>query len=884
MSDAGFQAQDDISSQQNARGRAPSISLTAPHNTPTHSPAPPTDTLHVRSNSEGALSRPRTRTMHRVKFTLAEDSSDGDEDQGSRRRSLPAVEDALPQTPPTAYLHSPEIRVEEPAEASGGPLGYFDLPSAISTPVSSNASVNSRMNLLAEDEKARQGDAEEKGRAMHGAYERAQRLASVIRRPSQQIRRSNLSQKISGWRRRNDGSPPPPISEEEAVYDNLDKLEKQAYESDEEGDNGRSMNPAFRGEAAEILRSMTQRESHPLTRVPARADDLPSGQVTPYEDRDPHTYVARPSQYRGGVLSSLLRMYNGRDEEQSHHHHHHRQQEMEFPSVQPPSRALSPSGKGGARPHRQKWYNNKHATQSSISLSTSPRDGSRRPSLGEKRKSSSAGIYTLAKNKFNSKLRLEEEIRLTVHIAETLARQKYLVKLCRALMRYGAPTHRLEEYMRMTARVLEIDGHFLYIPGCMIMAFDDNSTHTTEVKMIKSPQAVDLGRLRDIQVIYKEVVHDIIGVEEAMQRLDEIMNAKPKFRVHWIILLYGFASAMVGPFAFGARPIDLPIGFVLGCILAVLQHVIAPRSEHYANVFEISAAVITSFLARAFGSIKLSNGQHLFCFAALAQSSICLILPGYIVLCGALELQSRNIVAGSVRMVYAIIYSLFLGFGIMVGTAVYGLLDKSATSDFACPASPIENDYLQRFPFVIGFSICLCLINQAKFKQIPIMVTIAFTGYTVSFFSARRFVSTQISSAVGAFAIGIMGNLYSRLRHGLAAAAILPAIFLQVPSGLASSGSLVSSLIVAANIQGNSNSTMPLGDMANDWAASASAAALGDMGDTMKHVMVNRFVGNVVFDIGYGMLEVAVGITVGLFMAALVVYPFGKRRSGLFSF
>jgi uncharacterized membrane protein YjjP (DUF1212 family) len=53
---------------------------------------------------------------------------------------------------------------------------------------------------------------------------------------------------------------------------------------------------------------------------------------------------------------------------------------------------------------------------------------------------------------------LEDEIRITVHIAELLSRQKYLIRLCRALMKYGAPTHRLEEYMRMTARVLEIDG------------------------------------------------------------------------------------------------------------------------------------------------------------------------------------------------------------------------------------------------------------------------------------------------------------------------------------------------------------------------------------------------------------------------------------------
>jgi hypothetical protein len=39
-----------------------------------------------------------------------------------------------------------------------------------------------------------------------------------------------------------------------------------------------------------------------------------------------------------------------------------------------------------------------------------------------------------------------------------------------------------------------------------------------------------------------------------------------------------------------------------------------------------------------------------------------------------------------------------------------------------------------------------------------------------------------------------------------------------------------------------------------------------------------------VFSLGFGMIQVAIGITIGLFIAALIVYPYGKRRSGLFSF
>lgn len=180
----------------------------------------------------------------------------------------------------------------------------------------------------------------------------------------------------------------------------------------------------------------------------------------------------------------------------------------------------------------------------------------------------------------------------------------------------------------MSARVLEVEGQFLYIPGCMIISFDDSAMHTTEVRIVRTAQGVHLGKLRDTHEVYKEVVHDIIDLDEAMTRLDEVVRAKNVYPPWFIVGIYGLSSTCVGPFAFGARPIDLPICFLLGCILGILQIIIAPRSELYSNIFEITAAVLTSFLARAFGSIR---GGTLFCFSALAQSSIALILPGYVV-------------------------------------------------------------------------------------------------------------------------------------------------------------------------------------------------------------------------------------------------------------
>ncbi|KAL1297279.1 hypothetical protein AAFC00_004834 [Neodothiora populina] len=734
-------------------------------------------------------------------------------------------------------------------------------------------------------------------------------------------------------------------------------LEEIAVHSDDEEEATFPKSDALHKEVHRLVQLHTNKASHVLHHDQgAESSGHASGAVTPIEDkRNFDMYVPKPDRYRGGVLGSLLKLYNdqsgsprgSRSPNMPRGAHHRLGSSFSGWDSGATTPAASPPGSGASTPiggrSARSWtspFKHQHGNSSTSSLAhlvsgslagASPVMGlgeqvserlrqqqaeKKRPNM--KRRSSS--------NMFgrHSRPRLEDEIRITIHIAETIARQRYLLKLCKALMQYGAPTHRLEEYMKMSARVLEIDAQFLYIPGSMIMSFDDQSTHTTEVKLVKVAQGLDLGKLADTHEVYKEVVHDRLGVEEATKRLEEVMKKPNKHNKWALIPVYGLASAAVGPFAFNARAIDLPIAFFLGCIVGFLQLIVTPRSDLYANVFEVGAAVITSFLARAFGSIA---GGNVFCFSALAQSSIALILPGYTVLCASLELQSRSLVAGSVRMVYAIIYTLFLGFGITIGTAIYGIFDKNASSETTCK-NPIGHHYF--FIAVPIFSMCLIVINQAKWRQAPIMLIIAFGGYIVNFYSSLRFAgNTQVSNTLGALAIGVMANVYSRMgsrmenkcldiwedrlrpiwhrvlrafrgnrsrnnpsikletpdaetgiigdgesamfiRHtrkvgyGLAAAAMLPAIFVQVPSGLAVSGSLVSGIAAANQISGN--------------------ATNGTTVVNSTDPVVAGSLNNIAFNVGYSVIQVAIGITVGLFLSAIVVYPMGKRRSGLFSF
>lgn len=630
-----------------------------------------------------------------------------------------------------------------------------------------------------------------------------------------------------------------------------------------------------------------------------------SGSETPAVDRyvADLDYVPAPKKYKPSVFGALLNSrftdlqtyseqqyqnlanYGLAANHQLHSKHHRRHRSAE-PSA-PSSGTATPSKK-------PKWYETRDHNSSTANMlvhagisSTGPgvpttSDAMPRP----KPQTRQSNLISTAVDILNKKGFAEGRARVNVshhedivaEVADIIACRKYLTKLCDSLLRYGAPTHRLEEYLASSARSLSIDAEFMYIPGVMMCTFIDSSIHTNTVELVRKREGLDFGRLKDVFDVYKCVIHHKYTPEEAIFQLDNIAKRPDAYSVWFRVFVFGLASVVVGPFSFSSRPIDFGPIFVLGCALGFMQLKVVPRSYQFSNVFEVFACVLTAFIARGLGSIRGSDGSYIFCFSATAQSSIAMILPGFLVLNSALELQGRNIVSGSVRMVYAIIYVLFLAFGLLVGTTIFGLIKRDAVTEVTChvpewfsPAGHRWKLIYTQFIWAPLFACCLAIVYRAKWTQLPVMALIAVCGHQANFWISTQLSSNlQVANAVGAFIIGCLANLYSRLFHGLAAAAMLPAIYCQVPGGLAASGSLVAGIDSSNQIFGNSSSISIINN--------------GTQGFVNAQQDPSSVYGGTIFNVGYGMVQVAIGISVGLYLSALVVYPFGKSRSGLFSF
>ncbi len=104
-----------------------------------------------------------------------------------------------------------------------------------------------------------------------------------------------------------------------------------------------------------------------------------------------------------------------------------------------------------------------------------------------------------------------------------MRRETYLLKICLALMTCGAPTYRLEEYMHEAGEYLEIHLQSFYVPGCMVISFNDGVLLSKDVHIVRAEEFLNLRKLDDVHGVCRDVIQDKMTIEDATSRIDEIM-------------------------------------------------------------------------------------------------------------------------------------------------------------------------------------------------------------------------------------------------------------------------------------------------------------------------------------------------------------------------
>ncbi|KAG0218151.1 hypothetical protein BGX33_008326 [Mortierella sp. NVP41] len=404
-------------------------------------------------------------------------------------------------------------------------------------------------------------------------------------------------------------------------------------------------------------------------------------------------------------------------------------------------------------------------------------------------------------------------------IAEILTRQSFLIMMAKSLILYGAPSHRIEETCALLARKMDVDASFALLPGLMTISFSDPETHTSDTRHLRCSQGMDMNKLAQVHKIALAVLRGE-SVEEANRDLERVTSEPPIFPLWLTLLGWLGSSAFVTPLAFGGGWYDMALAGFCGLMVGVLG-VVASRFPVYGNVFEITASILVGFLAKAFGDRV--------CFEAVALAGVVVLLPGLLLTQAIMELSCRNIVSGAVRMFYALMYAFFLGFGLTIGAELWGYVsgNTEAASPEACKHGINPWWYFLIYPAV---SASINIVFNAHLRQWFGMTLVTSVGLVFTLFLKS---GPQITAAVAAFAVGVTGHVYGRITGQLSYVPLLSAVLLLVPGSVGVRGILA--IIGSDPSQG--------------------------------------------FTFVLTMIHVSVAITLGVFLSALVVYPFWRKST-----
>jgi uncharacterized membrane protein YjjB (DUF3815 family) len=204
-----------------------------------------------------------------------------------------------------------------------------------------------------------------------------------------------------------------------------------------------------------------------------------------------------------------------------------------------------------------------------------------------------------------------------------------------------------------------------------------------------------------------------------------------------------------------------------------------------------------------------------------------------------MELSARHVITGTIRFVYSMIYALFIGYGLEIGTSLYDVFGSSSTTTSSagfdvCSGSTPPWLYAALFPFM---AISMSINLGATMRQWPSMVCCSAIGFGVSVVASKVISNFQIVGTLSAFAVGIFGNLYFKITGDLALVPLSCGIVSLVPGSVGIQGAY---FLIRQDDQGMSFATQ--------------------------------------------MVVASLGISVGLFAATLAVSPNERKKSAYLSY
>jgi uncharacterized membrane protein YjjP (DUF1212 family) len=343
----------------------------------------------------------------------------------------------------------------------------------------------------------------------------------------------------------------------------------------------------------------------------------------------------------------------------------------------------------------------------------------------------------------------------------------FVLALGRALHRYGTPSHRLEDALRVICLRLDLECEVFTTPTAIIMSFGDPTELKTRLMRVEGGE-LDMDKLEQVDDLADDVIGQRLTPAEGVARLDQILKSPRRYGKALSTAMHGVTCGGMAVF-FGGSIADVALAVGIGVLLGLLAQV-AQRSSDQARVFELVGAAFVAFTS-AIASAVFDITPSLVTVAALI-----VLLPGLSLTLAMTELATRHLIAGTARLMSAVIVLLELVIGVAVGERLaHAIVD---VHQFIPTPLPQWSHWIALVFSAIGIAV----VVQAQPRAVAWILATCVIGYTGALIG--RQLDPQMGIVVGAFAVGVLGNAFARLMERPAQVVQVPAVLLLVPGSM----------------------------------------------------------------------------------------------------
>ncbi|MEM1249094.1 MAG: threonine/serine exporter family protein [Acidobacteriota bacterium] len=359
---------------------------------------------------------------------------------------------------------------------------------------------------------------------------------------------------------------------------------------------------------------------------------------------------------------------------------------------------------------------------------------------------------------------------------EGARRKELVVRLGSALHRFGAPAHRLELALENVSRRLGLEANFLSTPTSLISAFEEDGERTTILERLEVG-SVDLHRIGALDELAGQIARGDLSTAEAFSGIEELERQPSFYSAMFRVLASGLATSTAAVIL-GGGATEVLLTLITGIVVGVFFELGAVW-KRLSRLVPVASAFLVAMLCGwvqngSFGlELLLADG---FSVPTVLVASLITLVPGLGVTVSVSELAQGSLVSGSARLFGAVLVFLMLGFGVALGSGASALEIAETGARSSLPL------WMVLLCVAVSGLSFVVLFNAAA-QDVPWIVAIGLLTFLVTRLSTAR-LGLELGTFAGAFAVGLLSNLFSRITGRPAMIPRVPAVFLLVPGAL----------------------------------------------------------------------------------------------------